>query len=673
MSGRKFFETSLQSHSQSKPIYRRISVYEAQQNNEYWRVLENMFHEQAARVLQRAWRSKKQLSFDPKKYHETLTNNAQLLRFIQETTEEDKALEHAQLINSQDSKAWEKLDYKDPEFVRNIFKALRIEAIDKPKMATALLLYEAQVEFGNAAKHHLFSEKGPYSPSNIFYATSQSIQDFHKKLLQLSPEYQCYFSVNFSKLREALFLYDILEKDLAGRYGYLQHILKMFIFKLKMSKQDESRYLRAINDLNNQWLHVANSAKTELQLLIKNTYKQFSNHLDYNNNEAKSSPHNASQRLLMILLRVNPKLPMVEISPDCNVSVDSPLLCMIILPTPTFFALQDTMHGGTATIEPYFTVGQSSTRLMKKLDEDPAALGQKKSSRQVEHVHPDLIQDQDPHGCGVGFPFTLALHDLAHVWTSNIITDKHVIRYLRKLITTETGFEMSKSIWHLTDMNFPFYEYMIHPYRDSLATQNKFDKTLALSYVINTTGTLWSNTDSDNINLLFIIDMIVNNKKWTNDFLPNIPPEHAFSLDQFNKWFGKQHIINHTSPLVFTTADPIHFQSAFASMKNIITREKAENKIHATEYYILAYRLSKHPKGLALCNKLDAIGVDKFLTWKQHGSLQFTVKQKNVAIEKLTPKELYTNLLDKLIEFNRGNVWNAKAMRDECTLLCRIM
>ena len=89
-----------------------VSVTEAKANLSYWQMFENTFREQAARVLQRTWRRKKQLPYDAARYKETLTNNAKLLKFIQEPVN-DEFKDMAEKIRQN---LWLSLAFETPNF-----------------------------------------------------------------------------------------------------------------------------------------------------------------------------------------------------------------------------------------------------------------------------------------------------------------------------------------------------------------------------------------------------------------------------------------------------------------------------------------------------------------------------------------------------------------------------
>jgi hypothetical protein len=207
--------------------YSFVTVSEAKANKEYWLMFKIMFREQATRVFQRHRRRKKTLPA-PINYSETLSDTARLMRFIKEPlNNDDKMLEHVQRITQGD---WLNVDYKDEEFERTIYRAFRLEHISQNDLATTLMLYQGQVQFGNPIKKHTFTASGPYTLGSISYATEESINHFHERLKVLPEKQQCYFSINLSPLNVALFLYDGLLVNY--HTNNFQFILKLYFSEL---------------------------------------------------------------------------------------------------------------------------------------------------------------------------------------------------------------------------------------------------------------------------------------------------------------------------------------------------------------------------------------------------------------------------------------------------------
>lgn len=635
----------------TNPSYHVVTLKEAQENNSYWHVMRNMFREQAARVFQRRWRATKGRRYDQKKYTETLTNYAKLLRFIQEPLT-DKCHEHAQkIVNGR----WLELDFADPEFERNIYKALRLKLIDRQDLGTALLLHHAQIEFGNKAKQFNFTESGPYQPGSVTYSTSESITDFYSRLSALPSGDQCYFSVNFSRLREALFLYDILTLPAISKPEH-RYFLEMFIARLRLPASEAAVYTQAVANLVTLGSAEEKAAKNTLKGLIKNVYREFESHF----NEGEIQPDGIhvsfkqgaadenSQHLLTAIYSPGPQMPMVRLSQDFNKDdLQSPLLCMIIPTIPALIALQEAMHGEVDTTYPYFTAGQVSTRMIRDLDENPHKYGQSRQSRPVELVHPDLVPNQSPHGWYKVHSFILSWHDVFHCWQNGMVTDKPLIRHLRCLLADETGYDMSKAVWLLSDMDITSYLNVRESNKNNNPLLRMFSRAMAVSAVLHNTGKdFWSEKmDGHDVNLLLIIDMIMNHASWTNKFLPNVPPEELFKMDGPNLWRGTNIVINGFVNGLFYNRNLDCFHSAFAKLKEFIDADRAASINRPAKYYILAYRLRKHPGGLDICRQFDAAGTYEILRWNRNGGMKLP---NNVEIAGLDETNL-VNALNELL------------------------
>ena len=132
---------------------------------------------------------------------------------------------------------YEALDFSDQHFIRNLFKALRLQEITLNQMLYAQSIYEAKewlhdYRFDGEQIHKFaFDDKnGPYQVVNsIPYATQANQDDFLRRLTK--EEDKSYYTINFSKKAEwAFFLFGIRRfyaiesewglryKDFLGKY-----------------------------------------------------------------------------------------------------------------------------------------------------------------------------------------------------------------------------------------------------------------------------------------------------------------------------------------------------------------------------------------------------------------------------------------------------------------------
>ncbi len=654
------------------PNYSRVSVVEAKANGDYWLVLRHMFREQAARVLQRAWRRKKQKPFVGI-YTETLTNNAKLLRFIQEPTD-NTFHDHAQKILNGD---WLSLNFQEPEFARNLYKALRMGLLNRTQFSTALLLYSATLEFKNPIQQFRFDGKGPYTPESIVYATPERLASFYEKLKELPENEQCYFSVNFSTLREALFLYDTLvsEKYLPAIH---EDFFIAFVRKAQASLVMSEDYLRVVDNLKST---DADNAVAKIIDLIRLVYSEYSEYLQYRYTtkndlsdgvivRGKDNLDLNSQSLISAIYATMPQLPMVRISSDYDATdANSPLFCFIIPNISVFSALELAMHSTQTEVPslPFFTAGQISTRLIKALDESPEVFSQAAPSRPVELVHPDLVSNPSPHGAGRVYAFSLSYHDLFHTWQNGMLLHKPFVRYLRQLVIQETGFDMSKVIWQMTDMDFS------SSLIERMAAKNKDDNALIFSLVfrvlsvgliLGSVGSdFWKATLSHDINLLMILDMVLNHSLWKNKFLVSATPEEAFKANT-EFWEPIAEVLSASidrKEVFFFYNDLNHFHQAILFFKNIISTENASGVSHSNIFYLLAFRLRDHAEGLSLCKQLESIGLNEFVEWTRNNGLKLTNSLEPHFLSTMPVDALY-NQLHELAENNQTPKLSNRAM-----------
>lgn len=156
--------------------YLTITREMAQANPEYWAAVRDVYTEQAARIAQHAYRGSRGKIFHGK-YEETLTG-ALTLHFLKEPLSLKKAKEHADRIKA--GQATE-LDFNDPEFLRNIYKALRIGLLNRSQMALANELFHARLEFqdpnrATQLQRFAFDAAGPYDVRKISYATEEGFR-----------------------------------------------------------------------------------------------------------------------------------------------------------------------------------------------------------------------------------------------------------------------------------------------------------------------------------------------------------------------------------------------------------------------------------------------------------------------------------------------------------------
>ncbi len=174
--------------------------------------------------------------------------------------------------------------------------------------------------------------------------------------------------MNFSRIREAAFLYDCLKFHDTNIFNvtFFHEALYKYIDKSEQDESNRSKWywhaVSVLRDRNNQKIK-------ELKEFILEKEQGFSSFLESKYNASDRSMHAAyeeflrdrsSSEFLIALLNVQENLPMLVISPDHDKSnPDSPLLAFIIPSVSAFNELQYAVHGEDAT-DPFFTLGNLS-------------------------------------------------------------------------------------------------------------------------------------------------------------------------------------------------------------------------------------------------------------------------------------------------------------------------
>lgn len=639
--------------------YKIVTVAKAQANPHFWLVVENAYEEQAARVLQRAWRLKKSKSCTRKtdksstrKYSETLTGPL-TIGFMKEAFG-PKANEYATLINKG---LWSELDFLDEDFVRDIYKAFRKEKINESELGTALDMFMAcelfKKEGSSIRQHQFFDGKGPYHPESIPYANKEKILDFKNRLQKVSENQRCYFSIDVPLAFEFNFFETLLNPyqlvDIRSK-SYFGPVIKQFIKKFQANETNVFLsillYLVINVQINNQSvllpiiLFILNvikenelKQKAELYYAVdmliktndadakkriysficdnKHLFPKFSNLTTIESNSVMA---------FIVAIRTKESFPFIEMNPDYDENdPHSPLLCMIITPSCVLNKLQIAMHGIEHATKVVNNAGQIPIRRIRQMDENPKFYNLRRQSRPIEAPHPDLNPTPKVHDLHMSL-FAARTHDYYHCWRNGSNQYKVMFRHLRQLFESEKEHDMSKAIWTLIDMDISLTR------RRLVANKECIDELFCIFFksLINriSKSSFWSKTDRYDDNLLIIADMIMNRDKWKE-------MTGLFSED----------IIHKIAPNSTVSA-------TYNAMEHIILSEGTDKPM---SFYILAYRLREFADGLTLCHQIDTlVGLDEIFLWNQNSGLcldaRYTQKTKHIRIEDIPTKELYSVL-----------------------------
>lgn len=623
-------DTKLDKKTEPATHYHRVKLTDVKPGSEYAETVHHAYREQIARLIQTNYlkrHPRKALKKDGE-----AAASAPTLRFIREPqgpVAEQYLDKHVAVLKSG---KYLTLDFSDPEFERNIYKAYRLEKINRYQWSTALLLYQACKTFPGAVRQYRFDEKGPYDPAHISFINPQQLKQFQEKLRAL-PEGECtYFSLDLSKNQEKLFLFYALSGlvEVPGylspkpKYPYLQQpekiqaILKQYISRLKISENLKNQYNQLIDDLKDP--NKKQAAALKLFSLFKEQEKNWCAWFKENYRLLKNKPEFVDIIFLFDIQNIDNQLPVVQLSPHAT-DPDGPLLCFILPTSASMHTLQKTLFGKDMS-EPLFTAGQFGVAYVRELDESAAMHGLAGQFRPIEMVHPDLPSQAKPHNYAVS-PFLLTWHDVYHWWNNGTHFDKPFLRHLRMLLTREKGFYLSKSILDLSDMGFQYRSYL-----DAAKNENDPNHEMSiasrLERILDKTGIeFWTEIDLHDHNLLIIIDMIRNQIIWKQLLGVSATLELSNLCSSIQQW---------TYPNALSS-----FEQTYSKLAELMYRYPDRS----LKFYCVMYRLSAKNQVKYQHNDMD----DLFI-WTRNNGLRFkSNKEKPLQPGKraLTKPDSHTN------------------------------
>lgn len=614
----------------AKTEYKLVSLEEAQENLEYWQVTENIFRQRAIEV--------KQAEENKGKRGKVSTRLS--MQFIKEPLD-DKYEEHAERIKQG---YWLALDFQDPEFKRNIFKALRLGKINKDQMATAFFLFDAHNLFDARGPHSILrysfdNPKGPYQVDTISYLTNDRKENLEQELGKIPRSEQCYFSIDLSRKFEVAFLFDALHKMnpyFSERNPQFIGLLKAYVHSLPLKNEDQLNLLNQIQNLQNPFSR--EKARQDLIRFILDYEKPLRKYLSerYFERKNKSAAERNASMFLVDLMITGEQIPWIVTSPNFKLHKrNSPLFSMILPTMSAFIALMKAVHGEEVTL-PYYTVGSVSPSFIRYTDETPELFGSDFALRPVELDHPDIEGNHTPHEI-LSTSFLKGWHDLFHTWR-NANPLKPLMRYQRQVLTKEKGFDMSKMIWSITDMDFSCGRLHRELLLDNPHASINRDHFYAI--FLRMSSDFWSKLESRDDHLILIADMIIHREQWKE--LMGDYPENILA-----------YVYQETNP------DNGRFKDVFNRMKAIINKDEKKDSRSSDMYYVLAYRLRTKRHGIELCNILDKIGLEKLFYWNRNSGLYINKDLCELpvrAIEQLDSDVLYEHLIQMVdgLELNES-------------------
>jgi hypothetical protein len=589
--------------------YKKVTIEEAQENPEYWQVMRHIY-ERASNIIIKG----KDGKLGKTHWSDIIKQTERSLNFIKEPLD-DVYKEHAEKIKLG---KWLELNFSEPEFVRNIYKALRLKLINPDQLATAVMLHDAREQFKDEngrppeiKQYKMLDEKGPYQPHDLPLVVKPDVKKINENLQKIPETENCYFSVVFPKVHEFAFinaLVTFVPLYFKGDARLTIPLFKNLIHNITNREKNPRLFVdlaKDSGDLNANFV----SAKKELWDLLREK--------ELDDKVQKIPQFLASHFLLVnIVLLQHLKLPMMlTIYPDFKENnPNSGLLCINFSTPSALRVLQDSIYGEHAS-NPFFVAGQFLPRLVRELDENPRDYGLKQQARPIELSHPDLVTQQKTHEL-MCYPFTNMIHDYGyHLFNNSANAKKTFLRYLRRLLEKEKGFPMSKAIYELSDMDGGHHTTFIR--------ENKTYWSLLLFYILQEEFFILDEYTDER--LLFCCDMIINRNEWKNynSILPG-------QCDEFLKKEENR-------------------RNKFNIVSGILNEIIKGSPNQSNLFYIVAYRIRENPDYFKVLNELEQkIGLKNIFEWERNGNIHFRSKYSPSKVALFPFANLYSELF-KLI------------------------
>lgn len=632
--------------------------------NEYREIVSHMYRQQAARVIQAFVRKNVTKSSQNVKFQFAAADKSRRLALIRELAADSKF--YKENIEKISKGLYEELNLQDPEFDRNLFKALRIGEIKGSQLIMAQ-------SFRQAVEWLLYDEKpvikkfnvmgpGPYKPENIPYASKEQLDVFYESLVD---EDKFYYTLNFSKEQEALFFllgisrYDTERSFPSQRFSckkLFRDLLEHYINKNLLTEYEKTEALSCID--KNGYIH-----KDRLLSLIGNSFPEDVVKL------VKKAKENLSEDERLILGSMEGFIAAVDLDygqPSCALSPDddpkdskSPTLSLVLTQLSMERKLLSALFQGEQSVD-VLTAGFVETRMIRALDEMEISPGARdktkinlnvrqklteeekevfieklrtasakeqlqavygdqyqrsKPGRPVEIIHPDLTKPGKIHGLFM-CDYMVTYHDRnVHCW-QNSLTFKKFMRHLRSLLTRkgichDKDFMMNKALWNLTDL----------PYTGALDLRKSHESDRIeqiknyFFYIID--NIYVASQKSLDILLLQLIDMIKNPELW-DSFVRDTQDYLQFTKEESHKLSFRA---------LFESADDNDFRSIL-NLKNWLEDPEIISIIQKhsdepNESIILRVKLRNIPGAHEICDEMNKIGLARFFEWDVNAGLNF--------------------------------------------------
>jgi hypothetical protein len=607
--------------------------------------------------------------------------------------------EYAKIALSINSNQYEKLSFDDKDFIRNLYKAVRLGDLNLSRLATVSLMYNQVMEFKKDAKGDHSAkvckiipadENGAcgtvWSPKSVSYVTLEMQEKLKNRIKELKAADRNYFAYNFSKKREEMLVLDLVHDDNGGSFAEanLESIKKILIeyitHRFDWSKPLTTAHyhcmmnnipcpsslepdapatfkaaaLKAIEQLN-----LSNTLPRKflriLLLATSDNIKELS--YDYGRTMDKKlitpgrDKNRESSFLLLNLVEAHhEQFPFLSVSPDYNPNdKNTPLLCMLFPSSELAWELRSSIFGEDAT-KAFYTMGTVTTRLITACADV--------NSRPVELTHPDVKHHELAHTFYV-YDSLLQSHDEHfHLVRNSINAFKDWITQLRTALIANAHHDMSKIIWQFSDLNaeadFSVYRTLKKNPNANNAQLKQFKENFVVKMLEFINPEFFKNSVHDK-SLLLIYDMILNKKIWEKAL-------GEWSLADYLFKMNKAYIAE-----LYPEIPGADFISVYKAMEIQMQKFPKEN----IEFHILAFRATLHnvdnrEKTLALIAILNKKNILlEMIKWERNSGIMldalFTAEGKSTPVD-LTGKVLYDTLVASITIAAKNGVKKAQEL-----------
>lgn len=461
-----------------------------------------------------------------------------MVHFMQETVDDTEMEIIAKKIKAN---LWKELDYQNPYFKHDLYKAFRKNKINKDELFYGEILHAAAEQFGGSSLqfHSYQDEKAPYQvKQSITYIKDDDLRDFYAAVNNLDVNQQNYATIDLTPKAEAVYFYEILS-DSEERLYYLffredgsiweeaklfLEALKNYVEKLKHTSMttDENKLLlieaytkfkAGVDTKVDDW-GLMLLARSMLEEILKHI-PDFIPFLKCELTDIKYIRERDSYYHIVARQFLHDQSPCLSVQPFNPERPDASILKSVIPSPASFMALLNTLFH-EHVMHPVRVAGKMTTRKMKKTEQ--AAFGK---TRNISAFPPEVVVPK-AHGAHM-LNFAFIDHDFyLHLFRASAIPFNKLTTHVMTLFEREKSIQMSKEMWRQIDKDFAHMTILF----ETKLKQRKFDSEMMENYIKdnflsdNDFLESWAPADKSDDNLLIIVDMIRNEKLWNDALAP---------------------------------------------------------------------------------------------------------------------------------------------------------